>query len=142
MVGHQLVQGIEIDVGEQRTDHRTLRRALHRRPSLQTLQDIGLQPASDQIEHAAIADLALDPRHERFMWNRVEVGSQIRIHHMGVSVLDQPIDFPQRVMAPASRTEAVAPLREPVLEDRFDDEANGLLDDAVLDRGHSHIELH
>ena len=39
-------------------------------------------------------------------------------------------------------TEAIAPLREPVLEDRFDDEPDRLLDDTILDRRHSHVGLH
>src|SRR5208337_193815 len=52
----------------------------------------------------------------------------------GVAVLDQPIDLPQRVVAAASRTEAIAHVVEPRLENRFDHEPDGLLDDAVLDR--------
>src|SRR5579871_1632934 len=38
-------------------------------------------------------------------------------------------------MAPASRTEAVAAVTEPLLEDRFDHQPDRLLDDAILDRG-------
>ena len=45
-------------------------------------------------------------------------------------------------MAPASWTEAVTSLRELVLKDRLDDETDSLLDDAILDRRHGHIELH
>ena len=37
-------------------------------------------------------------------------------------------------MASATRTEAVASFRKPVLEDRLDDEPDSLLDDAILDR--------
>ena len=38
-------------------------------------------------------------------------------------------------MATAARTEAVAPVTEACLEDRFNDEPYRLLDDAILDRG-------
>jgi len=111
-----------------------LRRAPCRRPSLQALQDVGLQPASDQIEHAAITDLGLDPRHQAIMRNRVKIADEVGVRHVGIAVLEQPIDFPQRVVASASRTEAVAPVTEPRLENRFDREPNRLLDDAILDR--------
>jgi site-specific DNA recombinase len=46
-----------------RGHHRALRRSLYRRPFLQTLQDIGFQPAADEVEQTAIADPLLDPRH-------------------------------------------------------------------------------
>src|SRR5271166_2541234 len=117
-----------------RGDHRALRRAPCRRPRLQTLQDVGLQPAPDQIEHAAIADLRLDPRHQTIVRNGIDIAGEVGVHHIGVAVLDQPIDLPQRVVAAASRTEAIAPVVEPRLENRFDREPDGLLDDAVLDR--------
>ena len=132
--GHRRIQRVEVDVGQQRADHRALRRALRRRPPLQPFQDVGLQPAADQIENAAIADLLLDPRHQPIMRNRVEIGGQVGVHHVGVAVLDQPIDFPQRVMASATRSETVAPIAEPRFENRFDYEPDSLLDDAILDR--------
>jgi hypothetical protein len=40
-------------------------------------------------------------------------------------------------MTPAFRTEAVAAVAEPALEDRLDHESDCLLDDAILDRGYS-----
>jgi len=68
------------------------------------------------------------------MRNRIEVRLQVGVHNVDVAVLDQPIDFAQRIMAPASRSEAVASFAEPVLEDRFDHEPDRLLNDAILDR--------
>ena len=157
--GHQPVQRVQVDIRQQRTYHRTLRRALRRRPPLQTLQDVSRQPAANQIEHPAIDDLRLDPRHERVVRDRIEVRLKISIHHIGVAILDQPIDLAQRVVmpkaclqhdAPSSRTEPIAPVAEPALEYGFNDEPHRLLDvvakragrDAILDRGHRHIELH
>src|SRR5271165_2246321 len=132
--GHRRIQRVEVEVGQQRADHRALRRALCRRPPLQPFQDVGLQPAADQIENPAIADLLLDPRHQPIMRDRIEIGGQVRVYDVGVAILDQPIDFPQRVMASASRSEAVAPIAEPRFENRFDHEPDSLLDDAILDR--------
>src|SRR5271157_1725314 len=82
----------------------------------------------------AIADLLLDPRHQPIMRDRIEIGGQVRVYDVGVAILDQPIDFPQRVMASAPRSEAVAPIAEPRFENRFDHEPDSLLDDAILDR--------
>src|SRR5208282_5812240 len=64
----------------------------------------------------------------------IEIADEVGVRHVGIAVLDQPIDFPQRGVASASRTEAVAPVTEPRLENRFDREPNRLLDDAILDR--------
>src|SRR5277367_51156 len=133
-LGDERIQRVQIGVGQQGADYGALRRALRRRPRLLTFEDVGLQPASDQIEHPAIADLRLDPRHQTIVGDRVEIALQVGVHHEGVAFLDQPIDLPQRVMASASRTEAVAPLAEPHLENRFDHEPDRLLDDAILDR--------
>ena len=44
------------------------------------------------------------------------------------------LDPQQRVMASASRSEAVAPVAEPQFENRFNHEPDSLLDDAILDR--------
>src|SRR5208283_4054340 len=132
--GHERIQRIQIDVGQQGADYRALRRAPCRRPLLQPLQDVGLQPTSDQIEHPAVTDLGLDPRHQAVMRDRIEIADEVGVRHVGIAVLDQPIDFPQRVVASASRTESVAPVTEPRLENRFDREPNCLLDDAILNR--------
>ena len=45
-------------------------------------------------------------------------------------------------MASAARTEAKAPVTDVRFKDRFNDEPYRLLDDAILDRRHGHIELH
>lgn len=112
-----------------------LGRASRWRPSVETLQDIGLQPITDHAEHATVDDVLLDPSDQTIMRNRVEVALQVGVNHEGIAVLDQLIGLPQSVMAPTLRTEAVAAVGEAVLENRLDDEADGLLDDAVLDRG-------
>ena len=49
-----------------------LRRAHRRRPSVQTLQDVGCRPTAQQVEHAAIADPLLDPCHQTLVRDRVE----------------------------------------------------------------------
>ena len=68
------------------------------------------------------------------MRDRIEVRLQIGIHHLREPLLDQTIEFPQRIVTPAPRTEAVAPIRKPMLEDRLDHKFYSLLDNAILDR--------
>ena len=75
------------------------------------------------------------PTSNRNPWpDCVGIRTEVRVYDVGVAVLDQPIDFPQRVMASAPRSEAVAPIPEPRFENRFDPEPDSLLDDAILDR--------
>ena len=131
---HPCVQRMQIDVGQQRADHRPLGRSRRRRPSVRSPHDIGRQPAAQQIEDPAIADPFLHPPHQPLVRNAVEVGLEVGVHHEGVAVLDQSIHFAQRVMATPSRSEAVAPLQELHLEDRFDHELHRPLHDPVLDR--------
>jgi hypothetical protein len=83
---------------------------------------------------ATVADPFLDLRHQPLVRDAVEVALEVGVDHEGVTVLDQPVHFAQRVMAAASRPEAVALRTERRLEDRFDDELHRRLDDAVLDR--------
>ena len=130
---HQRVQRVEVDVRQQRADHRTLRRARRRRPAFHVPQHLLPEPAAQQIEHAAIADPRLDPLHQPLVRNAVEVAREIGIDHIGVALLDQTVYFAERVMAAAPRPEAVAPGMEASLENRFDHELHRRLHDPVLD---------
>jgi hypothetical protein len=61
----------------------------------------------------------------------VEVARQIGIDHKGAILGDQPVHFAQRLLAALPGPEAVARRQEHRLKDRFDDELNRGLDDAV-----------
>jgi hypothetical protein len=61
-----------LGISQQRADHRALRRALGRRPSIKAVQNIGLKPATDQVEHAAVADALLEPCDQTLVRDRVE----------------------------------------------------------------------
>jgi hypothetical protein len=39
---------------------------------------------------------------------RIEVALQVGVHHVGVALLQQPIDFPQRILAASPWPEAEA----------------------------------
>src|SRR5690606_19588576 len=93
----------KVDVGQQRADHRTLRRAPGWRPSLQPRHDVLLEPAMEQGEKATIADPFLYPFHQWLVRDRVEVALQVGIDHEGEAFLEQTIYFAQRVTAAAPR---------------------------------------
>ena len=101
-------------------------------PSLHALHDVLAQVALDQIQNASIADLLFYPRHQPVVRDRVEIALQVGVHHMGIAFLQQPIDFPQRILASSTRTEAVAAFPERCLKDRFNRHFERRLHDAVL----------
>ena len=101
-------------------------------PPLHALHDVLAQIALDQLQDAPIADLLFYPRHQPVVRDRVEIAFQVGVHHVGVAFLQQPIDFPQRILATSSRTEAVAALPERRLKDRFNRHFERCLHDAVL----------
>jgi hypothetical protein len=59
--------------------------------------------------------------HEPVVRDRVEIAFQAGVHHMGVALLEQTIDFPRRIFAAAPRPEAVASGSKPRFEDGFND---------------------
>jgi len=70
--GHHVVERIEVDVAQQRTDRRALRRALLRRPFTGAFQDPLAEERPDQRKHAAIRHLASDQRQQAILRDRVE----------------------------------------------------------------------
>ena len=99
---------MQIDVGQQWRDDRPLRRSRCRAPSLHLLHDVLLEVAFDQRQNASVADLLRHSRQQPVVRDGVEIALQVGVHHMGVALLQQPVDFPQRILATTSRTEAVA----------------------------------
>ena len=62
LLGHQMVQRVEVDVGQQRTDYRALRRArLGRLPSFAAFHHALLEQALDQFQHGSVGDLCFAP---------------------------------------------------------------------------------
>ena len=81
-----MVQRVEIDVRQQRTEHRSLRRSLLRRPALQAVQDALLQERFEQLQHSSVRHLLRHPLHQPVVRNRVEVALQVGIHDPGVAL--------------------------------------------------------
>ena len=69
---HQAIQRVQIDVRQQRGDHRPLRRSRRRAPMLHLLHDAVAQAAFDQGQNASVADLLRHLHHEPIVRDRVE----------------------------------------------------------------------
>ena len=128
-----MVQLVQIDVAQQRTEHRALRCACLGRPT-QAVQDFGLQKRSinASTRPSAIRSFG-EPSVVRAESCRSSSSGRHPPHN--VAVLQQPIDSPQGVLAAASGAKAVAVLGELPLEDRLQDVRNGALHHAVSHRG-------
>ena len=74
-----MIQRVQIDVAQQRTDHRALGRALFRNPFAGILQNTLFQERLDQCQNAALSDLAGHQGQQAVFRDRVEVAFQIGI---------------------------------------------------------------
>jgi|GEM_PF-95839 len=113
--------------------HRTLRRAPRGRPSPHPLDDVLVQKGTEQLQHCAVANPLRNLTQKRLIRDTVKVVVKVGIRHMGVAFLDEFIDFPQRVFAAAIRAKAVTRLLKLSLKDRFDDQLQCRLHNAVFD---------
>ncbi len=77
---------------------------------LQPFQDVGLQPAADQIENLAVADLLLNPRHQPIMRGGANLAPRHEDH-----IWCNPVLFVRRHVSP------VAPRREHIERDQAED---------------------
>ncbi len=75
---HEVVERVEIDIGQQRTDDRSLRSSLLRRPSFRRLHHLRGEIRFQQSEHPAIRHFLPHPVEKRRMRNRVEIAFQSR----------------------------------------------------------------
>ena len=86
--GHQVVQRVEIDVRQQRTDHRSLRRSRLGRPRAPALSITScLQERFEQASTRPSATFSATRCQQPVVRDRVEVAFQIGIHHPRVSCL-------------------------------------------------------
>ena len=88
-----------------------------------------------QRQDAIVGKLVPDTGHEKIMGDRIEVGLQVRIHDIGVTLLKKQIHPSQRVLAATARPKPVTVVREVLLKDRFQNIAQRSLNYPVSDRG-------
>ena len=127
---------VQVDVGEQRRDHRALPRSPVARLQRSVFENTRLQPFLEQADDALVADAVLDEPDEPVLAHRLEeprnVGVEYPVHPSG---RDPHHERVQRVMRAASWSEPVAEAEEILLVDRVQHRRRRPLDDLVLQRG-------
>src|SRR5262245_49853355 len=117
-VGPQVEHVVQVDVGEQRRDHRALSRPLVTYGDNPVLQDTRLQPLLDQADDARITDPVLDEANEPALADLVEKGSDVRVENEAHTLAGGPDhERVQRIMLPAFGPEPVAEPEELLLVD-------------------------
>src|SRR6266508_2743001 len=129
---HQMVQRIQVDVGQQRTDDSSLRSSCFRFQFFAFTQHSLFEELADQLQNSSVGNLFLHSRCHLRVRDRVKVAFQIGIHDPGLPFVEQFFHSPQRIFASSLRSKTVAVLGKLPLEDRFDDLAQRCLHDAIL----------
>ncbi len=131
-LGEVIVEGRQCDVGEQRGQDATLRRAGERAEfGAVDGEDPRLQERLRQGEDALVADPAAHPVHQGRVVDRVETRFDVRLQHPAVTVVVELVDLSDRVLRPAPRAEAIGAWLEIRLEDRLEHQLQGRLHDPV-----------
>ena len=130
-----LVQLVEHDVAQQRTQWTTLRRAL-----LAHLKDSFVHYAASKVfvyqtHHPTVLYRAAEDFYELAMAHRVEEAFQVEVNHIDVAGINYLLRSTKCVMASSSRTETVAPRGELALINGSQGLVDGLLHHAVNYRG-------
>jgi hypothetical protein len=103
-----MVQRVEIEVGQQRADHRALRRTDRRNPPSIFLLDRLLQERLDQIEGASVGDPTLHQGHQGRGRDRVEIRLEVHVRDPDEALPQQGVDALQCHLRRALLAKAVA----------------------------------
>src|SRR3970282_1668382 len=90
-----------------------------------------IEVPSDELQPPTIADPSGHAGHQGVVLYPVEEPVEIDIDDPGLACLDRPPGGSDRLMGAPSRPEAEAPVREVRLEDRTEDLAQRLLEEAI-----------
>src|SRR5277367_151990 len=136
-LGPQIEDVVQVDVGEQRRDGRSLPRSPLRNLDPSVFENARPKPFLDQAENALVADAMFEGPGEPFFAHRVEelrnVGVDNVIHLPGVDGRRQGVE---RVVRSPPRPESVTEAEEVFLVDRIQHVGHGALNDLILQRRH------
>ncbi len=136
-LGHCKINRVQIQVGEQRAYNRPLRRPPFRSPALYFIEDVRLEKGFQQFEHPPVRDTFADVFHKQVVRNAIKVGFYVRIHHVGVSGFEEPVHFPEGILASQSWPESKTCRRKLTFEDGFDYQAQRSLNHPVTHGGNA-----
>src|ERR1019366_3667180 len=114
-----MIQRVEVDICQQRTDDRPLRSSLLRNPFAQAVHHSLFQKLLHQPQDSTVRDPFAHPAHQPIFRDRVEVALQVRIDDMHEAFVQQRFDPFEGMMTASSVPKAVAVLGEGDVEDRF-----------------------
>ena len=127
---------MQVDVGKQRRDHRSLPGPLVTDRDDPVFQDTRLQPFLDQADDARVADPMLQEADQPFLADFIEERSDIGVQyvvHLGAGDADH--QCVQRIVLAALGSESVREPEEILLVDRVQHRDRRPLDDLVLKGG-------
>lgn len=127
---------MQVDVGQQRRDRRTLRRALLAGCPCAVLDHACPEPLLDQAQNPLIRDAVLEEPHQPGVIQAGEEVAKIRVEHpVHLRVLDRDRERIQRIVRSAAGPKPVGEPQEVRLVDGVEHLDDGALDDLVLQRG-------
>lgn len=128
------IQHVERDVGQQRRDRRSLRRARGDLVHAVVLEHPGSQPPAQQLQHPPIRHASSDLAHQRVVIDRTEAVRHVGVEHPVVTVVRGPPNdltgLDRRPLGPEPETAS----QEVGLEDRFEDQLRRRHDHPISDR--------
>src|SRR5208283_567843 len=130
------IKVIEVDVGQQRRNHASLRSATFGAGDLLAsilvyLYDLTPKPHPDEAQYSPVRYAPLNQFHEPVMWNGIEIARMVRVIDL---LSPSPEAFPNLLHGSVSitlRSEPMGAVHEISLEDRLDYQQRGSLDHPV-----------
>jgi hypothetical protein len=94
------------------------------------------QPHLDQMEHRSFDNPSSDRLEKVGMRNRIKVAAEISVNDLAMAGVEQLVDILHGIQRAAVWPIGVLLRLQVSLENRLEDQHNGRLCDAILDRGH------
>src|SRR5215218_1163186 len=134
-LGPEVEHVVQVDVGQERRDHRSLPCPRLTDAHDPVFQDPRPEPFPDQADDARVADPVVQETDKPFLAHRVEERPDVGVQdvaHLGAGDPDR--ERIERVVRPAPGPEAIREPEEVLLVDRVQHRRRGPLDDLVLQR--------
>ena len=129
-----LVQGIQIDVRQERRERSPLRGSLLVADDHPLHHDSRPQVAPDQPQHPFVPDCLSNPVHQDVVVHPVEELGDVQVHHPALPCQNIPLGRAHRVVGTPPRAESVAARAELQVKDRLQHLQKHLLYPPVLHR--------
>ena len=134
VLGHQMVKRVQVDIGQQRTQHCALRCSSFRCPSGGRFHDLLLEKRLHQLQDTIVSYLVPDTGHEKIMGDRIKVRLQVGIYYIRVTLLEEQVHLSQCVLTTSARPKPVAVVCEVLFKDGLKNVAQRSLNYPVSDR--------